>query len=161
MLSLHKCVAVFRVPYKLVPDSAVDGWWKPPVFTHRWKHKCYSSAHHCIWRAVCRESWMLSTAQVLWSDTADIQRRCFIHEKRDVYRELVCRGDAVQQSQWKLGAAQCLWKLTCVMYITLSTEELPARWCWESVSAGTITCISWWEKVHFQPSILTQPFHFH
>lgn len=88
-------------------------------------------------------------------------KEMFYTWKRDVYRELVCRGDAVQQSQWKLGAAQCLWKLLCVMYITLSTEELPAHWCWESASAGTITCMSWWGNVHFQPSILIQPFHFH
>lgn len=69
------------VSYELVPDSAVDGWWKAPVFTHHWKHKSYSSAHHCVWRAVLPKSWTLSTAQVLWSDTASIQRRCFIHEK--------------------------------------------------------------------------------
>lgn len=108
---------------QLVSDTSVCGWWQPSVFTYHWNYERYRSARHCIWRAVVPKSRRLDTAQVLWSDTRSIQRRCFIREK-DVYRDLVCRGDAVQQSQWKLEAARCLWKLTRVfMYITLSTED--------------------------------------
>lgn len=39
-----------------------------------------------------------------------------MHEKRDIYGDLVCRGDAVQQSQWTIPVdiVQYLSKLRCL-----------------------------------------------
>lgn len=160
MLSLHECVAVcvsLQACGRFRCGWAVESSCLHPSLETQMLQFCPSLY------LTSRVPWELNAEHSSGSVIRhrEHSKEMFYTWKRDVYRELLCRGDAVQQSQWKLGAAQCLCKLTCVMYVTLGTEGLPSLWCCESVTAGTVTCISWWEKVHFQPSMLIQPFHFH